>query len=229
MTCDPVRSCLRSGRRPASAGRAATKPLLLFVVLLAVLSAALGIVAGATTASTATFTYDAQTVARVDAPPCGCRHWRPALLSVALKGSASPPSPARSTSATPHARSVATTRSTSVRRTLLKKRVRTHCWGAFAGAPRSQIVGQLQSGALTAADVPVEVIVRNGQTLILNTRSATALAGAGIPRTSETTGQTVIGFAPDIPEAAWAAAAREGVPIARTLDELIALITELGQ
>ena len=54
--------------------------------------------------------------------------------------------------------------------------------GAFAGAPRSQIVGQLQSGALTAADVPVEVIVRNGQTLILNTRSATALAEAGVPR-----------------------------------------------
>jgi hypothetical protein len=56
--------------------------------------------------------------------------------------------------------------------------------GAFSGSPRAEIVGQLQSGALTAADVQVEVIVRNGQTLILNTRSATALAEAGIPRSA---------------------------------------------
>ena len=58
--------------------------------------------------------------------------------------------------------------------------------GAFSGAPRSEIAGQLLEGTLTPGSVPVEVIVRNGQTLILNTRSATALAEAGIPRSQWT-------------------------------------------
>jgi hypothetical protein len=57
--------------------------------------------------------------------------------------------------------------------------------------------------------------------------NATGLTGQ-VLQTSQTTGQTVIGFAPGIPEAAWAAAARQGVPIARTHDELIQLIAELG-
>ncbi len=37
---------------------------------------------------------------------------------------------------------------------------------------------------MTPKDVPINVIVRDGNTLILNTRSATALTRAGVPRYS---------------------------------------------
>lgn len=50
---------------------------------------------------------------------------------------------------------------------------------------------------------------------------------AQIERTAVQTGRTVIGYAPDMPAAAWANAARNGVPVARTIDELLALIGEL--
>ena len=56
--------------------------------------------------------------------------------------------------------------------------------GAFAGASRAEIVAKLRSGVLKPGDVPIEVIVRDGNTLILNTRSATALAEAGVPRSA---------------------------------------------
>jgi len=49
-----------------------------------------------------------------------------------------------------------------------------------------------------------------------------------IMATSATTGRVVVGYAPDIPDGAWKAAARMGVPIARTIDELIAIVRELG-
>jgi hypothetical protein len=45
-------------------------------------------------------------------------------------------------------------------------------------------VGDLHSGALTPKDVPINIIVRDGNTLILNTRSATALTRAGVSRSS---------------------------------------------
>ncbi len=54
--------------------------------------------------------------------------------------------------------------------------------GAFAGQTIDDVAGALQSGGLTAADVPIQYIVRDGNTLILNTRSAQALQRAGIPR-----------------------------------------------
>jgi hypothetical protein len=41
-----------------------------------------------------------------------------------------------------------------------------------------------RSGAMTPKDVPIDVIVRDGNTLILNTRSSQALIGAGVPRSS---------------------------------------------
>lgn len=44
------------------------------------------------------------------------------------------------------------------------------------------MAGDLRSGALNATEVPVEYIIRDGNTLILNTRSAQALEQAGIPR-----------------------------------------------
>lgn len=44
------------------------------------------------------------------------------------------------------------------------------------------VVAALRSGALKPSDVPIDYIVRDGNTLILNTRSAQALTRAGIPR-----------------------------------------------
>jgi LysM repeat protein len=54
--------------------------------------------------------------------------------------------------------------------------------GKFAGRPVSDVAADLNAGRLSPADVPIEYIVRDGNTLILNTRSAQALEQAGIPR-----------------------------------------------
>jgi hypothetical protein len=54
--------------------------------------------------------------------------------------------------------------------------------GKFAGRTVSEVAADLRSGTLRPADVPIEYIVRDGNTLILNTRSAQALGQAGIPR-----------------------------------------------
>ncbi|WP_439544533.1 hypothetical protein, partial [Hyphomicrobium sp.] len=54
--------------------------------------------------------------------------------------------------------------------------------GTFAGKSVDDVAAALRSGATKASDVPVNYIVRDGQTIILNTRSAQALEAAGIPR-----------------------------------------------
>jgi hypothetical protein len=54
--------------------------------------------------------------------------------------------------------------------------------GRFAGETISEVAEHLRDGTLLPEDVPVQVIVRDGNTLILNTRSALALEEAGIPR-----------------------------------------------
>ncbi|WP_344114303.1 hypothetical protein, partial [Nocardioides humi] len=46
------------------------------------------------------------------------------------------------------------------------------------------VAGALRSGALSPKDVPIDVIARGGNSLILNTRSSQALIRAGIPRSS---------------------------------------------
>jgi filamentous hemagglutinin len=56
--------------------------------------------------------------------------------------------------------------------------------GALAGRSISDVAGDLGSVALTPKDVPVGMIVRDGDSLILNTRSAQALMQAGIPRSA---------------------------------------------
>jgi RHS repeat-associated protein len=56
--------------------------------------------------------------------------------------------------------------------------------GTFAGQSIDDVAGALRSGAMSAKDVPVLVIVRDGNTLILNTRSALALEQAGVPRSA---------------------------------------------
>ncbi|MFC4613985.1 hypothetical protein ACFO3K_04610 [Cellulomonas algicola] len=48
-----------------------------------------------------------------------------------------------------------------------------------------------------------------------------------ILKTEQTTGRRTIGFAPDMPDGAWQAAARQGIPIARSLDELVAMVGEM--
>jgi hypothetical protein len=54
--------------------------------------------------------------------------------------------------------------------------------GTFAGQTIDDVAAGLRSGALAPGDVPIQVIVRDGNTLILNTRSAQALTRAGIPQ-----------------------------------------------
>ena len=56
--------------------------------------------------------------------------------------------------------------------------------GKFAGQTVESVVGGLRSGAISAADVSIDLIVRNGQTFILNTRSSAALMQAGVPRSA---------------------------------------------
>jgi hypothetical protein len=46
------------------------------------------------------------------------------------------------------------------------------------------VAGALRSGAMAVDDVPVNVVVRDGHTLITNTRSAQALTRADIARGS---------------------------------------------
>jgi hypothetical protein len=54
--------------------------------------------------------------------------------------------------------------------------------GLFKGALIDDVAGALRSGAMSPKDVPISAIVREGNTLILNTRSSQALIRAGIPR-----------------------------------------------
>jgi hypothetical protein len=54
--------------------------------------------------------------------------------------------------------------------------------GDLAGKTVDDVAAALRSGTMNVTDVPVQYIVRDGNTLILNTRSAQALEQAGIPR-----------------------------------------------
>jgi hypothetical protein len=54
--------------------------------------------------------------------------------------------------------------------------------GGFAGQSIDDVAGTLRSGALSPKDVPIDVIVRDGNSLVLNTHSPHALIRAGVPR-----------------------------------------------
>ena len=56
--------------------------------------------------------------------------------------------------------------------------------GKFAGQTIDDVVAALRNGELSAVDITIDVVVRDGQTFILNTRSSAALMRAGIPRSS---------------------------------------------
>ena len=178
-----------------------------FALVLAVLVVLFSLVAfpaqaaPTTAASAATFAYDFPAIARVDTREFVAAAAGPAQIGDVGVESAPPPSSARGTSPTSSSRSFATDSAEEAALNAASKATEAadigsanfaqktagasfSAEGAFAGASRAEIVTQLRSGALTAADVQVEVIVRNGQTLILTTRSATALAEAGIPRSA---------------------------------------------
>jgi filamentous hemagglutinin len=54
--------------------------------------------------------------------------------------------------------------------------------GTFAGRSVDDVAGALRSGAMKPSEVPIDFIVRDGRSIILNTRSAQALEAAGVPR-----------------------------------------------
>lgn len=54
--------------------------------------------------------------------------------------------------------------------------------GRFSGRSVASVASDLAAGRLSPSDLPIEYIVRDGNTLILNTRSAQALQQANIPR-----------------------------------------------
>jgi hypothetical protein len=54
--------------------------------------------------------------------------------------------------------------------------------GKFAGKSIDDVANALTSGKLKPKDVPIEFVRRDGNTLILNTRSSQALEQASIPR-----------------------------------------------
>ena len=58
--------------------------------------------------------------------------------------------------------------------------------GKFAGKSVDDVAAALRAGAMKPTEVPVNYIVRDGQAIILNTRSAQALEAAGIPRSQWT-------------------------------------------
>ena len=88
------------------------------------------------------------------------------------------------------------------------------------------------------AGVNVDVPMANGLTrevdidlgdLLVQVKGENARGLTGqLMATTLSTGRTAIGYAPTIPDAAWLNAARQGIPIARTPDELLAIIRELG-
>lgn len=73
-----------------------------------------------------------------------------------------------------------------------------------------------------------EIDVNLGDMLIqVKGGNARGLVGQ-IQQTEATTGIRTMGYAPNMPTAAWVSAARDGVPIARNMDELFAMIKEFG-
>ena len=133
-----------------------------------------------------TYTYDASAVARVDVHEFGADA-SPARFSDAQERSASPPTAAQGTSTTHIAPVVATNSALDVGGANFAQTTASGTFssgGSFAGQSIDDVAGALQSGAMSVKDVPIQVIVQDGNTLILNTRSALALEQAGIPRSA---------------------------------------------
>jgi hypothetical protein len=169
--------------------------------------------------------YDEPVLARSDTRAIERAEARPMSLSDVRERSVSPSAGPSGASTTSVARSNATN---SARVWSSADNHVGSAANAIEAAFPGRIAGVNQNIAMTTRSGFREVdIVLDNVLVQVKGGNATGLTGQ-VLQTSQTTGQTVIGFAPGIPEAAWAAAARQGVPIARTHDELIRLIAELG-
>jgi hypothetical protein len=73
----------------------------------------------------------------------------------------------------------------------------------------------------------VDIILKNDMLIQVKSGKASGLTGQ-ILNTETTTGIPTIGYAPTIPNGAWVNAARQGIPIARNIDELLGIIREYG-
>lgn len=58
--------------------------------------------------------------------------------------------------------------------------------GAFAGRRVADVAADLRTGVMTPSQVPVEFVVQDGNSLIVNTRSSLALQRAGVPQSEWT-------------------------------------------
>ncbi|BFP43255.1 hypothetical protein FGF1_41000 [Flavobacteriaceae bacterium GF1] len=54
--------------------------------------------------------------------------------------------------------------------------------GTFAGKSVDEVAAALRSGKMKPGDIPIDIVVRDGQALIVNTRSSVALTKAGVSR-----------------------------------------------
>jgi hypothetical protein len=155
--------------------------LLAVVVLAAAVVAAMA--PSTTTANGATFAYDVPTIARVDVHEFEAGAISP---SGVREGSVSPSAAAQGTS-TISTHALVATEAGDIAGANFAQTTASRTFssgGTFAGQSIDDVAGALRSGAMSAKDVPVQVIVRDGNTLILNTRSALALEQAGVPRSA---------------------------------------------
>lgn len=122
---------------------------------------------------------------------------------------------------------------------------------APAGTRAARLVSSSDAHVAEAADalerafpgrvqaVSTQVLMANGLSregdvdlgdLIVQVKSGNARGLTGQREaTTATTGRPTIGYAPDIPNPAWEAATRQRIPLARTPDELIGIVKELGR
>lgn len=155
--------------------------------LLVVIAALVAGFAATTTGVPADFMYDVPAVARVGVQEVGAAEAGSAQLSGSRDGSDSSSVEARGRSTTPSGPFVATNTALDVGGANFAQTTASRTFssgGSFAGQTIDDVAGGLRSGAMSMKDVPVQVIVRDGNTLILNTRSALALEQAGIPRSA---------------------------------------------
>jgi len=99
---------------------------------------------------------------------------------------------------------------------------------ALEAAFPGRVVGVNQNLTMTTRRGYREVDIVLDDVLVQVKRGNAGRLANQIANTTETLGRPTIGFAPNMPNAAWEAAAREGIPIARTHDELIAMVREIG-
>ena len=134
-----------------------------------------------------TYAYDAQPLSCVDTRVIDSGVDVPPQVTALQVGSASPLAATRGTSTTPAGSLIATNTALDVGGANFAQTTASGTFssgGSFAGQSIDDVAGALQSGAMSVKDVPIQVIVQDGNTLILNTRSALALEQAGIPRSA---------------------------------------------